>query len=248
MPGSTPVYALPYQELADAPNGPQGQQDLAEAVEGELLRMDTQPVVQVFTASGTWNKPANAKFVRVRVVGGGGGGGGCVGETSGQGAGGGGGGGGYAEKLFAASALGAAETVTVGAGGIAGISTAPSGGTGGTSSFATVSATGGAGGFQGDVSTSTSAAAGGVGGTGTGGDINVAGDAGGAGRILSGASTVANFGGSSVLGASVRPTMAAAAGPAGLAYGGGAGGAYATTGSQSGGTGAAGVVIVETYF
>ena len=37
---NTPVYALPYQGLADAPNGPTLGQQLALAVEAELVRVD----------------------------------------------------------------------------------------------------------------------------------------------------------------------------------------------------------------
>jgi hypothetical protein len=41
MPGSTPVYALPYQTLTDPPNGPDLGEDLAGAVETQLQRVDT---------------------------------------------------------------------------------------------------------------------------------------------------------------------------------------------------------------
>jgi len=40
MPGSTTTYGLPYQELSDAPDGPDLGQNLAEAVEAELERID----------------------------------------------------------------------------------------------------------------------------------------------------------------------------------------------------------------
>lgn len=43
MPGATPVYGLPYQTTADPPNGPVLGQDLAEAVEAELQRIDATP-------------------------------------------------------------------------------------------------------------------------------------------------------------------------------------------------------------
>jgi hypothetical protein len=82
--------------------------------------------LQTFTASGTWNKPTNAKFVFVQVWGGGGGGGGGIFGS----------GGGYAEHWFLASQLPAAVTVTVGA--ASGLD-AP----GNQSSFSLVVATGG---------------------------------------------------------------------------------------------------------
>jgi hypothetical protein len=40
MPGSTPVYALPYDSLSDPPDGADMGQDLAEAIETELARID----------------------------------------------------------------------------------------------------------------------------------------------------------------------------------------------------------------
>ena len=93
-------------------------------------------VVQFFTASGVWNKPAQARAVEVFVIGGGGGGGGCSATGSGeQAAGGGGGGGAGARTFYAASALAASETITVGAAGSA--TAGADGGAGGESSFAT---------------------------------------------------------------------------------------------------------------
>src|SRR5687767_8273808 len=80
--------------------------------------------VDVFTTPGanTWTKRAGARLVEVMLLGGGGGGGsgrrGAAGSVR-QG-GGGGGGSGYTHFMFAASILGATETVTVGAGGAGG--------------------------------------------------------------------------------------------------------------------------------
>jgi hypothetical protein len=107
------------------------------------------PEVQVFTAPGTWTKPATVKQIKVTVVGGGGG-------RPGPGTNVGGGGGGAAIRWISAPSIPGPVSVTRGAG--------STGGTGGTSSFgAFASATGGG--------TST-------GGTGSSGDLNIGGQSG----------------------------------------------------------------------
>ena len=75
--------------------------------------------IQTFTSSGTWTKPAGAKYCRVIALGAGGGGGaGRRGAAGTLRTGGGGGGSGQVVIVdLLASALGATETVTVGAGG-----------------------------------------------------------------------------------------------------------------------------------
>ncbi len=86
-------------------------------IRGELVQ------IVYFTASGTFTKADYPWLhkVQVRLVGGGGGGGGCALTSATQAcAGGGGGGGAYAEVFLLEAALGAAETVTVGAGGSGG--------------------------------------------------------------------------------------------------------------------------------
>jgi hypothetical protein len=90
---------------------------------------------QLFTAPGTWTKPASCTQVRVTVVGGGGGGG-SVGT------------GGLGGVGIAMVPVSAPVTITVGAGGSA--SPATTGASGGTSSFGpAISSTGGGGGTSG---------------------------------------------------------------------------------------------------
>lgn len=73
MPDQTPIYGLPFLEPTDPPDIPTDGSTSMLAVEAELQRLDGQPIVEVFTSGGTWNKPAGCKYVRVRVLGGGGG-------------------------------------------------------------------------------------------------------------------------------------------------------------------------------
>lgn len=187
--------------------------------------------VQVFTASGTWTKPAGVTYVIVEVQAGGGGGGG----TSSTGGAAGGGGGGYSRELI--TSLSATETVTVGTGGTGGTSAGTTGGAGNTSSFgAYLSATGGAGG----TGVATGGADGVDGGVGSGGSFNSAGNPGGIGSTGAG-----GYGGASHLGAGGKTNRGGGAGTAGGNYGGGGGGAYYT--ASAGGNGAGGLVVVWEY-
>lgn len=168
------------------------------------------PNVQIFTASGTWTKPAGAVTVQVHLIGGGGGGGsgrrGATGTV--RAGGGGGGGGGYAYSSFSAGTLGGTETVTIGAGGAGGATTSGTStdGTTGTAGSSTtfgahLTAGGGSGGGGGTTSAGSGGAGGAAGGSGT------AGSAGG-----NGASTAAAVNGGNVTG-----RLAAAGGGGGAA-------------------------------
>jgi len=131
-------------------------------------------IVQVFSSSGNWYKPSNAKFVKVILWGGGGQGGGGAGEPTNitRSGGSGGGGGAYNERMFNALDLSSTESVTVGSGGNTGgqagtNGVGSNGQGGGTTSFGTTpyfSAFGGGGGFAGQIITSTFSGYGGGGG------------------------------------------------------------------------------------
>ena len=186
-----------------------------------------------FYTSGTFIVPNGVSALKVRLCGGGGGGGA---GASGQG-GAGGGAGGYAEAIVQATS-GSAILVTVGAGGVGGVTSGGTSGNGGTSSFgAYVSASGGGGG-----SNAGTYAYGGAPGVGSGGALVTSGGYGSDGN--GGTVTFAGNGGASLFGGGGR---AASAGSAveqnGTAPGSGGGGCYGTNGN--GGSGAPGITIVE---
>ncbi len=210
---------------------------------------------QTFTASGTWTKPAGAKTVMIRVVAGGAGGGGAGAAAAGQNAkGGGGGSGSYSESIFAATSLGATVAVTVGTGGAGGVGAA-SGSSGVASSFFThVTANGGSGGLS---TTSTAVAIGAAGGAGGAPGTGTTASKGGPGQAAWGDTSrcISGAGGDSALGGggvaiSAGSSGQSNAGVVGGLYGGGGSGACTTDGggAANGGAGAAGVVIVETWF
>ena len=178
--------------------------------------------VQVFTSSGTWTKPAGVTAVMVELCGGGGQGGTANGIDNGSA---GGGGGGYSRELLDVSGY-SSQTVTIGAGG---------GGAGGTTSFGSLlSATGG---------TAGSGKNGGHGGAGTGGDLNCTGNGGGASDNAN--STQQGHGGGSYFGGGAQADTNGHAPVAGTSFGGGGSGASSDT--DAGGVGFAGVVIVTEY-
>jgi len=199
-----------------------------------------------FSSPGTYNPPGDMKAIKVTVIGGGGGGGGTTDNPGpgdvmqwGQG---GGSGGGAIEYLDAASVT-APVTVTRGAGGSGGPT---SGTTGGTSSFgAFCSATGGAGGapyVQGPFGDGNPPnginlmVANDTPGSGTGGTVNIRG---------SSIASALGFGGRQL-----NALQDKNPGTLADAIGFGGGGGIKGTGNETvaGGTGTAGIVIVEEFF
>ncbi len=206
--------------------------------------------VQVFTASGTWTRPAGIKKIIVECIAGGGGGGATTTNASNESScAGGGGGGGYARELL--TSLASSETVTVGGGGNGGAVGGNAGVAGVSSSFGSLlSATAGAGGAGSVNSTGSVFNAGGAGGAGADGTFNLQGDDGGNGVVIAAIRTASGFGGSTHLSAIQAASVAVSGtGVAGKNYGGGGSGASAgnSAGSQVGGNGAGGIVIVWEY-
>lgn len=236
MPATTPVYGIPYQELGDAPHGPNlGSQGFLE-VEVELQRMDTVPTVNTYIADATWTKPANAKYLEIEGQAPGGPGGGAQNPAAGQqSAGAGGSAGNYSKTVIAASAVGATVAVTVSPPG-----TALSGGVGNNSgnvSFGTHCVANG--GQAGGVIAAGNTNAGFIGAAppslaGSAGQIQDVGEGGGFAKreILDGAvlTITSGSGGNSPNGGGGRARENLGAGLDGGQYGAGGGGALATPG------------------
>lgn len=187
--------------------------------------------IQTFASSGNFIVPPNVTTVEVEVWGGGGGGGSGTGPTTG---GSGGAGGGYCLKRVSGLVPGASISVTVGAGGTAGV--ASDGGAGGTSSFGTYcSATGGEGGKSSVAGTNEGA----YGGVGIGGDLNLRGQTSEPNIDLAGSA-----GGMGARGGSGGFAGVANGGGFGTVPGGGGGGGDNGV-SVPGGAGGGGLVIVR---
>ena len=247
---------IPYPESSDHTRLWEHYQNMAVAADNLIIgNVD----IQRFDASGTWTMPAGALLVDVVVVGGGGGGGGVPDTSSSQAsAAGGGAGGGYARAILQAVDVSDTVAVTIGAGGAGGTgsgSSANGGSDGGTSSFGSYAvATGGTGGDPGLQSTTNQARTGGVAGNGTVGTILIHGTDGGNGMVANSIPVLTGSGGGGgVIGGTRRGSAVsgtAAGGLFGYSPGGGGGGAVGGTAAgtaQTGGDGAAGVVIVTTY-
>lgn len=191
----------------------------------------------VLTGSGNWTVPAGVTKIKVTAVGGGGGGSGTAPKP---GACGGGGGGGGSTIGIIATTPGASISYSVGAAGGAGTSST-NGGSGGNTTFGALTAGGGAGGIR---------SVGGIaaGGTASGGDLNFHGQRGGASGVNASGTTAIGDGGNSLLGYGARASCGDtnSVGAAGALYGGGGAGGFRVAGTaQAGGSGAAGIIIVE---
>ena len=202
---------------------------------------------QVFTAGGTFTIPAGITSLKVTVVGGGGGSGASNAGVDAFACTGGGGGGGTAISYLTGLTPGNTLTVTIGAGGTAGPSSAGNGGTGGSSTVAsgtqTITTITGAGG-SGSLGAASTFTAGGAGGSGSNGTINLTGSGGSA--SFSGAFVMGGSGGSSSIGGGARNVYNNSSGITGGNYGGGASGsAVLNTGGNIGAAGAGGAVIFE---
>ena len=237
------VRVIHYQVAASAPGGGSGQ----------LITVD------VFTGSGTWNKPAGCNAAEVWATGGGAAAGNAGSAASAGGAGGGGGGGGTAYK-YITSGLGSTETVTIGAGGTISGSAGGNGGNGGNTSFGShITGNGGTGGTGSGASGSAAGqAAGGAGGTGSGSGATIfqGADGGYASWEYSDGQATGGNGGASMHGGGGYggDLNVSGAGPNSIAgtdgnnYGGGGGGSavHGNTDVNSG-AGAGGIVIVKSY-
>jgi hypothetical protein len=193
-------------------------------------------IMTAYTSPATWTKPAGLKAVKITVIGAGGNGGnGTDGPNYTVNRGGNGGGGGAAIEYIDAPAIPGPVSVTVGS--------APSK----TSSFGPfLSATGGTNGTN---TPNSSPAPGGpyAGGVGSGGTVNFTG-----GYGFGNATPSERFAGAAALGFSTTvqsPGTSFTNGVNGVLYGGGASGAVSgPQGTRTGGTGAAGIVIVEEFY
>lgn len=206
----------------------------------------------VKTSGTTFITGVDTDTIVVEMVGGGGGGGGCTSVGSAASGAGGGGGGAYAKKVFDVLPN-TSYACVVGAAG-AGVSGAA--GANGTASTFTVGATtvtapGGTGAPVATTGTGLKAYVGGTGATiATNGDLNLAGQPGhyGVTLIVTGAIVASGSGADSALGAGGLGLIVVGNGNPATGFGGGGGGAATGASAvRTGGSGSAGVIMIEEY-
>lgn len=201
---------------------------------------------------GTYQPPAGCVSFRAKLIGGGGAGGGTSSGATTGGAGGGGGGGGYTEKFFYNSSVSSVFTLTIGAGGLAGVAGTNPGTNGSSTVFATTYIANGGVGGSGGAGTTTPAvtAAGGAGGTGSGGDLNISGGTGLPGMVFAAGSAIGGKGGDTRMGFGPAGILNGGTGSNGANYGtGGSGGSEINNGSAvAGGPGNAGIIEIEENY
>ena len=219
---------------------------------GLSLSRFSQVKQTVLISNTTYTPTAGMAYVGVLAIGGGGGGGGCASTAGGQFAtASGGGAGGYSIKLFTAGAIGASQTVTIGASGAGGAAGNNSGSSGGNTTLgALMAGNGGSGGVGGSAQSTVYIQAGGAGGSSSGGDYFVAGSPGGMGITLAAAgSFIGGSGGNSIIGGGAANAVGSAGINAVANTGSGGGGASSGPSSAAvgGGNGAAGTMILLEY-
>jgi hypothetical protein len=252
--GTTSNRSWPYPESSDfVADGATAIENLADAIDASIGKGYSFVERVYFTSSGTFTKASYPYLSVVRIVVVAAGGGGGRGQTA-LSAGAGGGSGAYCEQWLAASALGASETVTIGAGGagIGGGGSGIDGIAGGTSSFGSlISCSGGDGGL-GSIDSTSRVVSGGQGGavTASGSYVGIGGNRGHYGITNAGGYGWPGFGGSTPLGnGGTNSNSAPQVGDNGLGYGAGGGGGLGSGASinRNGGTGANGIVILDLY-
>lgn len=203
---------------------------------------------QSFSSSGTYTPTTGMLYCQVQGVGGGGGGGGSNGATAPAG---GGGYGEYAIGIFTAAQISTSQSVTIGAGGIAGSSSAGTGGNGGITALGSLISIGGGIGGAGNGNFANGAPGGLGGSNGTGGIVHITGQSGGYG--WAGGVTnlgIAGYGGSGRFGAGGQgvANTSATSGLSGTGFGsGGSGGNQAAGSSKGGGPGTSGYILIIEY-
>ena len=221
------------------------------AVQAQIATAAISVNVQRFTTSGTYTPSANLISAILECIGAGGAGGGVVSANNNLNAGG-GGGGGYSRKYSTAAAIGASQSVTIGAGGVGVLQAA--GGNGGDTSVGAICIAKGGSGAPGVVTAAYPNPSGGAGGIAGTGDVTVAGTPGMHGNYMASGYGIVSQGngGAGPLGgggfAALNTSNSLPGSPA-TGYGAGGGGAACASGAaaQAGGNGSPGLVVITEF-